>query len=313
MKDSESWLIIGAGAIGLLWYSKLVDLKINVTLLHRNQKHLKTLIVEDNKETRQYSLSEISSHQNGSNTEFNNTAPYKFKNILFCTKSFDLINAYQSNTHNFTDDATLVTLCNGMGAQQELSKHITLKQSLFIGTTNEGALKLGANKIKKTGKGDVYVGNPDSAACPPAPFNTYFTDAINEKLLTKLAINSVINPLTAFFQITNGQLLATEFKPYYLSCRDEVCEFLSALGLDKLTLEKTIDQVAINTKDNRSSMLQDVCANKQTEIDFISGYFVSLGKKHQRSLPIQAFLHSAITNKHNHKTCLSELNKLPSF
>ena len=126
MKDSESWLIIGAGAIGLLWYSKLVDLKINVTLLHRNQKHLKTLIVEDNKETRQYSLSEISSHQNGSNTEFNNTAPYKFKNILFCTKSFDLINAYQSNTHNFTDDATLVTLCNGMGAQQELSKHITL-------------------------------------------------------------------------------------------------------------------------------------------------------------------------------------------
>lgn len=287
--DRENWLIVGAGAIGLLWYSKLTDLKLQVTLRHRHEVKLKTLCVLDDVSSNAYELNEISDAL----STLGQNDPHQtqiFNRILFCTKSFDLVNAYQVNKHYISNDAVLITLCNGMGAQHSLDTIKSDLQTLFIGTTNEGALKLAKNKIKKTGQGDIFIGSLNNAIKPPKALMPYYTPDINKKLLAKLAINAVINPMTALFNIKNGQLLDAEISPYYKACRDEVCYFLTRYQMDPNLLAKMIDNVVIKTARNRSSMLQDFSENRQTEINFISGHLLAEATKVNQKMPIQSLL-----------------------
>lgn len=312
--DNENWLIIGAGAIGLLWYSKLADLKINVTLLHRNNQKLESLTVEDGNDVRHYPLQEQSDKILNSTFSRMATPTHNlFNRILFCTKSFDLISAYQENINKISHDAIILTLCNGMGAQQQLAKLINKTQTLFIGTTSEGALKLGVNQIKKTGSGDIHIGALDHSELPPKPFLSFYHADIGTKLYSKLAVNAVINPLTAFFDIKNGNLADDKFAPYYLACRDEVCRFLATKKLNQLELSGLIDLVVKNTSKNRSSMLQDFSSHRQTEIDYISGFLINEADKSQIQLPIQSFLHVCIKKRYDHNNKLDEFDKLITF
>jgi 2-dehydropantoate 2-reductase len=296
MTDNKGWLIIGAGAIGLLWYSKLTDLKLKATLLHRYDADLNTLSVLDDNSVYTYELNEIS-HTPASSSNIDPIQTQQFSNILFCTKSFDLVDAYNTNKHFICDDAVLVTLCNGMGAQQTLDSIKSNRQTLFIGTTNEGALKLEKNAIKKTGQGDIFIGNLTDSNLPPKVLMPYYTPNIENKLLTKLAINAVINPMTALFNVTNGNLLAPNIFPYYKACRDEVCHFLKRYHFDSNLLAKTIDAVALKTANNRSSMLQDFSAKRHTEIDFICGHLLREATKVNQKLPIQSLLMEFIINR----------------
>ncbi|OUR69605.1 hypothetical protein A9Q77_08295 [Marinomonas sp. 42_23_T18] len=296
ISDTENWLIIGAGAIGLLWYSKLTDLKLKVTLLHRHNTKLGTLSVLDNISNTAYTLNEIS-NAIPLKDQFNSDHAPIFNRILFCTKSFDLVEAYHANKHYISDDAILITLCNGMGAQQTLDTIKSIGQSLFIGTTSEGALKLDKHQIRKTGQGDIFIGSLSPSDPLPINLTPYYTANIEEKLLTKLAINAVINPMTALFNVKNGQLLDPDILPYYQACRNEVCNFLKTYGFDAAKLSVTIDAVTIKTASNRSSMLQDFSGNRQTEINFISGYLLSEATKVNHKMPIQALLLDFIANK----------------
>jgi len=298
ISDNENWLIIGAGAIGLLWYSKLTDLKLKVTLLHRYDTKLGTLSVQDDTSNTSYVLNEISDAITLKDLSNSGQLPI-FNSILFCTKSFDLVEAYNTNKHYISDDATLITLCNGMGAQQALNAIKSKSQNLFIGTTNEGALKLNKNQIKKTGQGDVFIGSLNLKGKPPSTLMPYYTANIEEKLITKLAINAVINPMTALFNVKNGQLLDADILPYYQACRDEVCAFLKTFQFDITNLSATIDAVTLKTGKNRSSMLQDFSGNRQTEINFISGYLLSEATKVNQEMPIQALLLDFIVKKTN--------------
>ncbi|KZM45092.1 hypothetical protein OA92_04365 [Marinomonas sp. SBI22] len=306
--NNENWLIIGAGAIGLLWYSKLADLKISVTLLHRSVQKLETLILENNLGAKSYPLKELSnSWLNNGNTA------QTFNRILFCTKSFDLINAYKENMAKISPDAQLITLCNGMGSQHQLAEILKPTQTLFIATTSEGALKLAPNKIKRTGEGDIYIGALDHSKRPPQPFSRFYTGDIVKKLYSKLAVNAVINPLTAFFDIKNGQLLNAQYSHFYLACRDEVCHFLVAKGFVQSDLANLIDQVVEKTAQNRSSMLQDFSSQRETEIDYICGFLIAEVDKTELRLPIQSFLLECIKKKLDHTKKLSDLSGLISF
>ena len=50
-------------------------------------------------------------------------------------------------------------------------------------------------------------------------------------------------------------------------------------GLDELSLRQFVGQVIDDTKHNKSSMLQDVLHQKQTEIDHLNGYIVRKGRE----------------------------------
>lgn len=127
--------------------------------------------------------------------------------------------------------------------------------------------------------------------------------AMQTALWQKLAANSVINPLTALRQMHNGQLLEqSDWKHLLLRITEEVAAVAAAetsihlpaqqevdeqeqqeqkMQTDELTatsLQKYVEQVVTDTAANKSSMLQDVLAQRQTEIDYLSGYVVRRGR-----------------------------------
>lgn len=117
--------------------------------------------------------------------------------------------------------------------------------------------------------------------------------------LQKLVVNMIINPLTAIMRIRNGQLFAdqdgeaTKVTDQLLTEASQVLQALiqhessreilqdSDTSVETLlgrfsvaSLRELVHRVSVMTKENRSSMYQDVLAGKQTEIREFNGWLV---------------------------------------
>jgi 2-dehydropantoate 2-reductase len=112
-----------------------------------------------------------------------------------------------------------------------------------------------------------------------------------QQQLEKLAINSVINPLTALLDSRNGSLnhnfALTRTTRLLLAETSHIIRSLPELqGVPNVQrrfsperLETLVVSMANKTKDNISSMLADVRAGRQTEIEYINGYIVKRGEE----------------------------------
>ncbi|WP_416398454.1 ketopantoate reductase family protein [Allohahella sp. A8] len=134
-------------------------------------------------------------------------------------------------------------------------------------------------------------------------------DRIEGILWNKLALNAIINPLTALFRCRNGELpvlvdyarLAQPIAAEVLAAWQHWSARRAALpnstrengaGMS-IAVPETVDDLLARVKDicqrtapNRSSMLQDVLAGRRTEIDAINGYIVDYCE--QYGLPCRA-------------------------
>lgn len=116
-------------------------------------------------------------------------------------------------------------------------------------------------------------------------------DGIREAQLQKLAVNSLVNPLTAIFRCKMGQLYD---QPPRLALMKALLKETAAI-MRSLQLEGGCDTGASIFSDNnllalvfkatervndsRSSTLQDIEAGRKTEIDYMTGYLVSQAKR----------------------------------
>ena len=109
--------------------------------------------------------------------------------------------------------------------------------------------------------------------------------------LEKLAVNTVLNPLTVILDSRNGdilhnnalsrtmRLLLHEFAHVFLS-QPQLRTLVNARQkLDPKRLEAILVGVARKTAQNISSMLQDVRRGTQTEVEYLNGYVVRKGEE----------------------------------
>ncbi|KAL9186387.1 hypothetical protein ACHAXT_005625 [Thalassiosira profunda] len=129
---------------------------------------------------------------------------------------------------------------------------------------------------------------------------------MNMMLWRKLAVNCVINPLTAVHGVKNGQLLGLQHEGQdvkvvtkniveevsrvaLLSMEAHVANNQSSNSNDAFlqsareqlsvpSLEAFVFQVMADTSNNISSMLQDVRAKRTTEVRYLNGYVAALGR-----------------------------------
>ncbi|KAI9135897.1 ketopantoate reductase PanE/ApbA C terminal-domain-containing protein [Paraphysoderma sedebokerense] len=138
--------------------------------------------------------------------------------------------------------------------------------------------------------------------------------------MQKLHINSIINPLTAILSIQNGQLLHSNsiqktidmlieenyqlFKKLDLESdlgdRNRAFDKnVTELGTEKLNftkeeLRERVDQVMNQTANNWSSMYTDFSKNQETEIEYINGAIIKLGKKYGVDVKVNEVLYALI-------------------
>lgn len=293
----DGWTILGAGAIGCLWATKLYREEINVKLLLKNDQDLAQYKIMGG--VTLAGIQEILFPVPALSIESTQAV---ISHLLICTKSHQTIDALNSIATLIDQNTIIVILQNGMGVAEKLANLIP-NNRLFLASTTGGANASKQFIVNAAGEGKTILGAYDQSQqalskniiqlLPQQPIPTAVSDNIHTQLWLKLAINCIINPLTTVNNCTNGELLKhADLIEKMRSVAQEVSLVAKACGhnIDEKTLLNTTIAVANETAVNISSMLQDVRAKKETEIHFINGYITQQAKLHDIKTPLNDLL-----------------------
>ncbi|MCW8999083.1 MAG: 2-dehydropantoate 2-reductase [Kangiellaceae bacterium] len=281
MKSNYPIDIIGAGAIGHLWAGFLMNQNHKINLLTSKQRKPQLITIKSPLLSKQVKIQYV---------DMDNWRPSTV--IIICVKAFQLETVCQQLVKKGLKDATIILMMNGMGLVECVQRNLPECKVLHAYLTH-GAY-LSEDTLYHTGTGITQLGNLHSdfqfeefeplietlnQALPKVSWNADHQSAMHLKLI----INSIINPLTAMHKLKNGQLLnkSGELVKIAELLLNELEPLIPSLvpSLSKEAIKNEIENVAMGTAENRSSMLQDVLKNKPTEIDQINGYLVCLAKK----------------------------------
>lgn len=186
-------------------------------------------------------------------------------------------------------DGLAVTLQNGLDNYAALSSAVG-EDRAGVGVTYNGATMLGPGEVHHVAHNLTHLGATPVTEKRVAAFaqlldraglHTQVGQDIEARLWEKAVANAAINPLTALWRVTNGELLQTEERRWLLTrLAEEAANVARTKGI-VLPFEDPVgfvESVCRTTAANRSSMLQDVERGRQTEIDSINGIIVAGGR-----------------------------------
>ncbi|PWC18522.1 2-dehydropantoate 2-reductase [Brenneria corticis] len=224
--------------------------------------------------------------------------------LLVTLKAWQVSDAVRNLLPKLNPDCTILLLHNGMGAREELPP---LRQPLILGITTHAARR-DATTVLHTAAGTTHIGAIGNNDDAPSRFAEILHQAlpdvawhndISATCWLKLAANCVINPLTVIHQCTNGELRA--YPQQLISLCQEIAAVMEREGFhtsaDSLLIY--VNQIIHNTAANTSSMLQDILAQRHTEIDYITGYLLRRARIHGLAVPENSRLFEAIKHKEN--------------
>lgn len=285
----STWHILGAGSIGCIWACHLVNAGFSVQLILRSQEKLELLNKQQGIQLKDEIYPVEATLANSQD---------KITQLLITTKSPDTYSAFNSVRHRLSNNARIIVLQNGMGSQQWIREQMPEADVVWASTT-DGVWQQAPFQLIHAGKGYTRMGNPDQDSYWLEELGRGFLKIeLDEKILQtlwrKLAINCAINPLTAYYQCQNGELIKN---PDYLAEMAEICHEVEAVTsaaeiqlFPNPLIEHACD-VAEITAENYSSMMQDVRYGRPTEIDSITGYLCTLAKEYGVATPTnQLFL-----------------------
>ncbi|WP_158770667.1 ketopantoate reductase family protein [Paraglaciecola sp. L1A13] len=232
--------------------------------------------------------------------------------IVLPVKAYQIADTVAELKPHLCAEQTLVLLHNGMGVIEAV-KTLLPNNPIIAATTSHAAYKPSTTTMFETGLGMCHLGyiarGQNSAA--PLISNDTNRDALLTSLLTpccwhadieqalwdKLAINAVINPLTALHQIKNGQLAQSQYNAIIGEICLETANVMTACGFSAEAgiLIDRVKQVIEATSVNYSSMYQDIAHKRQSEIVFINGYICQQAQIHGINVPVNQNLLKRIT------------------
>lgn len=289
--------IVGSGAIGSLIAAGAQRNQISYSLTPRRPEQLTQRLTSYSGQSRWLS---------GNLTSKQKLGPDDL--LIFPLKAYQLEEAVKQWMERLDESTPILLLQNGMGGLETIRKLLP-EHAVYIATTSHGVLKTQPHEVKHTGFGRTIFGEaPDNSAVDDEQLERVFETVsrclqpvtwhknIIEALWLKLAVNAVINPLTALHDIQNGGLKDARFAGHIDDISQEMVAVMQSEGY-RYSVQDLVGQVrqVINaTSKNYSSMHQDVTHKRPTEIDAINGYIVQTAQKKGIDVPINAFLYKKI-------------------
>ena len=277
---SQTWHVLGAGAIGGWLACELQTADCPITLLHHR----------DTEPTRRLTLSKAGNAAP-------NEAPISFTfeqepvwqesaitALLVCTKAWATEAAVRSVAHRLSKNTQVVLLGNGMGLAERVLPLIG-DAALILGSTTAGCRRNDRNTLHLSSAGTTYLGPAGADSNPPSwlPLwqhnlaQCHWQPDIRSILLAKTAVNAVINPLTAIHQVKNGALLQPELLSRTEAAITEVQRLLTAADETVIAnaLPDRVKAICQATAQNDSSMKVDLARGNPTEIEWILGWLLT--------------------------------------
>ncbi len=227
--------------------------------------------------------------------------------LILLMKAWQAERAFPEMARHISPAARVLCLQNGMGHHRYMAAALPEHQ-ILIGTTAHGSTLLDTGRVRHAGKGITIVGQirPEAPGERLMELQAMLTAAgwecrvvvdIWPHCWRKLVVNCAINPLTALTGLSNGELLEHPETTWIMErVVAEVCEVARAEGIDMEPkgMFETVKEVCRATAGNRSSMLQDVLADRPTEIDYISGAVQKTGMEHHIPTPFNTGLYNLV-------------------
>ena len=224
--------------------------------------------------------------------------------VILLPKSRQTREAAQNARCLFGAEAVGLTVQNGLG-NPEAIESVVGEGRVLAGVTLNASTYLGPGRMLYAGRGETVIGEMCGGPSPraekiAAAFNraglsTHVSSEIWNDVWGKLLVNAGVNPLTAVTRLANGALMDhPESRQIMKGLVEEGERVARAKGI-RLPYDdavKKVEDACIATAPNYSSMLQDVLARRETEVDFINGAIVREGEK----LGIDTPVNRTITN-----------------
>lgn len=199
-------------------------------------------------------------------------------------------------------DTTVMTLQNGLGNVEALSD-VAGAHRVVAGVTGHGSTLVGPGVIRHAGQGDTVIGEASGViserteriadALRKAGFAVSVSDNVMGLIWGKLLVNVGINALTAITGLKNGRLVDfPETNDLMAQAVEEAVAVATKKGV-RVNVEEPVRhtrEIAKKTAGNRSSMLQDVCRRRPTEISVINGAIVEEGRRMGVPTPVNEVL-----------------------
>ncbi|HML03618.1 MAG TPA: 2-dehydropantoate 2-reductase [Candidatus Bathyarchaeia archaeon] len=282
--------ILGGGAIGSI-YGALLSEKTDVSLVG-NKAHVEKInkgglkIVGDiNRFFFPTAITEIKS------------IPGKAL-ILLTTKAYDSVEAIRRIKKLLKKDTVILVLQNGIGNEEIVRQLVSKKGIVLRGLTTMAAEFLKPGRVRFW-RGETIIESNSESRKIVSIFNqcglkARLSDGINAEVWNKLVVNCVVNPLTALFHVRNHKVLGESLRAVRYSIVGECAQVAKAEGIAlpqdlAVRVDKQVARYA-----NFSSMYQDIAKGNRTEIDFLNGKIVELGRKHRIETPVNETLVSLI-------------------
>lgn len=314
--------IVGSGAMGSLYGGLLAEAGHDVTLVDVWEEHVRAL------QERGLRLSDDDGERTidvSATTDQGSVAPPDLA-IVF-VKSTHTATALKEAAPLLTDGVTVLSLQNGLGNPETIAEYVP-ERNVVAGVTTQGSTLEGPGHVFHAGSGPTTIGRyindrtNDDGTSPVAPgtddptvatdaiasdvpdlealaatfsdagLPTTVSDSIRDDIWEKVLVNVGINAPTALGRVENGTLATTA--PGQRLVEAAVSEAAAVARQEGCDVQTDIVDYALEaaeqTGGNASSMLQDVRAERKTEIDTIHGAVVDRAAGHGVDVPVNRTL-----------------------
>ena len=209
---------------------------------------------------------------------------------IVATKSIHTRTAIAATAHLFPESAAVCSVQNGVGNEEILAEHV---RYVIRGTTFPAGHVIEPGHVGYDIQGDTWIGPFEPSHTPMDRVQT-LADLLNRSGLrvipledargaqwTKLIFNAATNPVGALTLLHHGA--ATRLPATGQLFDDLISEGMAvakALGIELHGDPRDLVQKGASAPGkHKASMLQDVLAHRQTEVDFMNGAIVHWGEK----------------------------------
>ena len=228
---------------------------------------------------------------------------------IVATKSMHTSEAMAATAHAFADGA-VCSVQNGAGNEELVAEHV---REVIRGTTFPAGHIVEPGHVGWDTKGDTHIGpfEPSPApmekvaaladACTRAGMPTHALEDARGAQWRKLIFNAASNAIAALTGFTHGQI--AEFPPTRELAWNVMAEGRAVSDAQGIVLDMSPEELFDHAarKDvaygHKPSMLQDVEAGRETEIDFLNGAIVAFGERYGVDAPLNRALTYLVKGK----------------
>lgn len=300
--DFENICIVGTGAIGSVFGDFLINAGYKVIFVEKNEAIIKQ--IEKNGLTIS-GVKEI--HLNNVTIVPPGSIIQKQDLILFAVKAYSLEDAVKNSLPLIGKNTKIVCLQNGLGISEIISKYVSKEQII------EGVVWFPAEMVKpghvklstfyeESILGGKSSGSKDYAkklalVLTSAGIPTKAVDTISEEIWRKAIPIIAGNSINAITRTKLGIISEIpELKQSLYAVARESLKIAKAEGikLDEEQLKKSMLNALEKGNEHKTSMLVDIINKRKTEVDFLNGKIIELGKKHNIQTPLNLLIYGVI-------------------